>query len=215
MFKRDSILHDVNIISKTISAVIALLGLIFLHSSALIVLISVVLFFLAHEFKILSKISVIGILFAVLATFFPQWLWIPKCLTFIIYLSLVKKITASQELRYALEVTLYKFQSKKITYHILYIIYFFRYLKKNMVLLDNLREDYGMDKDWFYIRFSLKKAYSKTKYELRDLMEINKLRFYNYSSSRTYIEKPTWEKWDTQYLLAHLVSFLFILIYGG
>ena len=54
----------------------------------------------------------------------------------------------------------------------------------------------------------------KTKAELKDLMEINKLRFYNYSKERTYIEKPTWESWDTNYIVSHLIILLLTLFYG-
>ena len=205
MFKKDSLLYEVNIISKLISSLLVIISLLFLNSPALIVLVSVVLCFLALEFKFIS----------ILGTFYPQFLGITKFIIFIEYIMLIKKVTDSSELRYILEVTLYKFQSKKITYHILYIIYFFRYLKKNMKLLDNLREDYAIEKDFFYLRFSLKKALAKTKHEIHDLMEINELRFYNYTSKRTYIERPSWEKWDTNYLLFHIAVFVFAIIYGG
>ncbi len=215
MFKKDSLLYEVNIISKLISSLLVIVSLLFLHSSALIVLISVVLCFLSLEFKFISKVGIFGVLLSILTTFYPQFMGITKFIIFMEYIMLIKKVTDSSELRYILEVTLYKFQSKKITYHILYIIYFFRYLKKNMRLLDNLREDYAIEKDFFYIRFSLKKAYAKTKHEIRDLMEINQLRFYNYTSKRTYIEKPTWEKWDTNYLLFHIAVLVFMIIYGG
>ncbi|HIT21558.1 MAG TPA: hypothetical protein IAB56_01115 [Candidatus Scybalousia intestinigallinarum] len=215
MFKKDSLLYEVNIISKLISSLLVIISLLFLNSTALIVLVSVILCFLSLEFKFISKVGIIGVLLSILATFYPQFLGITKFIIFIEYIMLIKKVTDSSELRYILEVTLYKFQSKKITYHILYIIYFFRYLKKNMKLLDNLREDYAIEKDFFYIRFSLKKALAKTKHEIHDLMEINELRFYNYTSKRTYIERPTWEKWDTNYLLFHIAVLIFAIIYGG
>ena len=143
------------------------------------------------------------------------FLKIAKLITILVYILIIKKITNSQELRYVLEVTLYKFQSKKITFHILYFMYFFKYLKKNIKLMNNLREDYGMEKDWNYRKFALKKAYDKTKYEIKELMMMNEIRFYNYSSTRTYIEKTNWESWDTKYLMFHILVFIFILIYGS
>ena len=88
-------------------------------------------------------------------------------------------------------------------------------MKKNYKVLGVLRNEYGIKKDWFYLKFSWKKAYHKTKYEMKEFLTMNNLRFYNYSSKRTYLDKPTWERWDTGYLLFHILLLAFIIIYGG
>ena len=156
----------------------------------------------------------IAILFAIAANFIEGILWLPKLILLLVYLLLVKKFTKTSELRYLLEVTLYKFQSKQITFKILNIIYFFKQLRKNINIFDRLRDEYGMAKDFFYIRFSFKKAWKKTRYEMKEFIMMNDLRFYNYSKERTYIEKITWERWDTKYLLFHILIFIVTFLLG-
>ena len=77
-----------------------------------------------------------------------------------------------------------------------------------------LKDDYGIKLNFEFIKFVLRKAYRKTQIELKNLMDINSLRFYNYSKNRTYVEKPTWESWDTNYLVSHLIIFLLTIFYG-
>lgn len=214
MFKKDSIFYDINSICKMICVLILLIAFLLLKQPPFLVFIGIFLWVISLEFKKTSILSMVGILLSIVASFYPQFLWIPKILLFCIYLSLVKKLTNPTQLRYMLEVTLYKFQSKKITFHILYLIYFFRHIKENMKVLDRLREEYGMRKDLFYFCFSLKKAWKKSKYEMNDLITMNSIRFYNYSKKRTYVEKPTWERWDTKYLLFHIMIFIVIYMYG-
>ena len=215
MFNKDSILYQVNIISKFIGIILSLIGIIILKIPGFIVLISIVLLTLSISFKYTFRYSIISLIISIIASFFPQILWISKILIFINYLILIKKLTKAVDLRYILEVTLYKFQSKKITYKVLYLIYFFKYLKLNHKTLSKLRDEYGIKKDWFYFKFSWKKAYQKTKYEMSEFLIMNNLRFYNLSSKRTYLEKPTWERWDTLYVLFHILLLVFITIYGG
>ena len=215
MFSKDSILYQVNIISKFIGIILAFIGIMLLKIPGFIVLVSVILLSLSTAFKYTFRYSILSLAISIFSSFFPQILWISKTLIFINYLILVRKLTKTSDLRYILEVTLYKFQSKKITYRVLYIIYFFKYMKKNHKTLELLRNEYGIKKDWFYFRFSWKKAYQKTKYEMEEFMNMNNLRFYNLSSKRTYLEKPTWERWDTGYVLFHVLLLVFIIIYGG
>ena len=215
MFNRDSILYQVNVISKILGIILSLVSIIYIQIPGLIVLISIILLLLSSSFKFTFRYSMISLAVSIFISFYPPFLWISKILIFINYLILIKKITNTSDLRYMLEVTLYKFQSKKITYHILYVIYFFKYIKKNHKVLSKLRDEYGIHNDWFYIRFSWKKAYLKTKHEMNELMIINNLRFYNYSSKRTYLERPTWERWDSGYLLFHLSVLVFSIVYGG
>lgn len=215
MYSRDSILYQVNIISKFIGIILALIGIILLKIPGFIVLISFILLVLSVQYKYTFRYSIITLVITIIASFYPQILWISKILIFINYLILIKKLTSTSELRYILEVTLYKFQSKKITYRILYIIYFTKYLKDNHKTYIKLWNEYGLKKDSFYYKFTWKKAYHKTKHEMKEFITMNDLRFYNYSSSRTYLERPTWESWDSGYVLFHLLILLFIIIYGG
>lgn len=214
MFKTNSIFYDMNIISKIICIVIIGISFSLLRMPAYLVFFGLFLLIIAFEFKKTSIFAMIGILLSILATFYEKIFFIPKIILFIVYIYLVKKITKASELRYLLEKTLYKFQSKRITFKIIYIIYFFKQLQKNMRILDRLRDEYGMANDFFYFRFSLVKSWKKTRYEMKELITMNNLRFYNYSKQRTYVEKPTWEKWDTKYLLFHIAVLIFFVVYG-
>lgn len=215
MYSRDSILYQVNVVSKFIGIILALIGIILLKIPGFIVLISSILLVLSVQYKYTFRYSIITLIITIIASFYPQLLWISKILIFINYVILIKKLTSTNELRYILEVTLYKFQSKKITYRILYIIYFTKYLKNNHKTYVKLWDEYGLKKDSFYYKFTWKKAYHKTKHEMKEFIVMNDLRFYNSSPNRTYLERPTWERWDSGYVLFHLLILLFIIIYGG
>ena len=49
---------------------------------------------------------------------------------------------------------------------------------------------------------------------MKEFIMMNDLRFYNYSKERTYIEKITWERWDTKYLLFHILIFIVTFLLG-
>ncbi len=214
MFNENSIIKDVNIINKAVSYLIIIISLFICSEPIFMLFINLFLLLITKQYQNLFKTSLINIAIIIISIFFTQFLWITKLLTLVIYTVLLKKVTKSTELRYILESTLYRFQSKKITYRILYVIYFARHYKNNIKKLLILKDDYSMKVDFNFIKFIIKKSYQKTKIELKDLMEINKLRFYNYSKERTYIEKPTWESWDTNYIVSHIIILLITLFYG-
>lgn len=214
MFKENSIVYDMNIICKLICALLMLVTLIFIKVPTIIVFLGIFFLGIGLEFRKITVLNMVGVLIAILSTFYPSLLWVTKLLIYLSYLCLFKKITKASEFRYLLEVTLYKFQSKKITFRILYCIYFFKQLRKNIKILDRLRDEYGMARDFFYTRFSLKKSWKKTKYEMKELIIMNDLRFYNYSNKRTYTEKPRWERWDIKYLFFHIVLSTLLFIFG-
>ena len=214
MFNENSIIKEVNIINKVICYLLVIICLMVCNEAIFLLFVDLFLLLITKQDEKLFKISIVNTIFIVFSIFFSQFLWITKFLTLVIYTMLLKKVTKAIELRYVLERTLYRFQSKKVTYRILYAIYFIKYYKNNIKKLLVLKDDYGIKIDYRFLKFIIQKTYHKTKLELRNLMEINKLRFYNYSKERTYIEKPTWESWDNNYLVSHLIIFLLTIFYG-
>jgi len=214
MFKKNSMVYDINIICKLICALLMMVSFILIKIPSVTVFLGIFFLGTCLEFRKITILNMIGVLLAILSTFHPSFFWLAKIVIYLSYLCLLKKITEASEFRYLLEVTLYKFQSKKITFRILYCIYFFKQLRKNMKILDRLRDEYGMARDFFYTRFSFKKAWKKTKYEMKEMIVMNDLRFYNYSKRRTYTEKPRWERWDTKYLFCHLIIFVLLFVFG-
>lgn len=214
MFNTDSIIKEVNIINKVICYVIVLISLLVCNEPIFIVFVNLFLLIITKQYDNLFKINIFIIAVALLGILFPQILWITKLGILIIYTVLLKKVTRAIELRYVLESTLYRFQQKKITYRILNIIYFGKYFKRNLKRLIVLKDDYGLNYNMKFIHFIIKKAYHKTKEQMKDFIQTNKLRFYNDSKNRTYVEKPTWESWDTNYLIIHIIIFLLTCFYG-
>lgn len=214
MFNDNSIIKEVNIINKVLGYFVVLISLMFCRETIFLLFINLFLLLITKQYDDLFKINIFNTIITVLCLLFPQFLWITKIIILIIYTMLLKKVTKAIELRYVLESTLYRFQSKKITYRILYFIYFIKYFKNNIKKMILLKDDYEIKNDFKFIKFLIKKTYQKTRAQLNDLMEVNKLRFYNYSKDRTYIDKPTWESWDTNYIVSHLIIFLLTIFYG-
>ncbi len=214
MFNTDSIIKEVNIMNKVICYAIVLFSLLVCKDSIFIIFVNLFLLLITKQYPNLFKINIFITAIALLTIVYPQILWISKLGILIIYTALLKKVTRSIELRYILESTLYRFQQKQITYKILCSIYFGKYFKKNLKRLMILKDDYGLNYSIHFVSFIIKKAYYKTKEQMKDFMQINKLRFYNDSKKRTYMEKPTWETWDTNYLLIHIIFALLTCFYG-
>jgi hypothetical protein len=146
--------------------------------------------------------------------FYPHFVWINKLFILIIYTLLLNKVTKLIELRYVIEKTLYRFKTKRITYRLFYSIYFIKNFNKYFKEMLLLKDDYGIKVNIKFIFFVLKQSYKKAILSKQDFIEINSLRFYNYSSERTYIEKVTWERWDAGYLVCHMVILLLTVFYG-
>lgn len=214
MFSENSIIKEVNIINKFVCYIFVLICLLICSETLFLLFINLFLLLITKQYQNLFKTNIVNTIILLICNVFPQFLWITKIITLVIYTMLLKKVTKASELRYVLESTLYRFQSKKITYRILYFIYFIKYYKNNIKKMLILKDDYQMSINFELIKFIIQKAYQKTKTQLNSLMEINKLRFYNYSNERTYIEKPTWESWDTSYIISYIIIFLLTLFYG-
>ena len=214
MFNTDSIIKEVNILNKVICYGIILISLLVVKEPIFIGFVNLFLLLITKQYPNLLKMNILIVLVALLGIFFLLILWITKLGILIIYTILLKKVTRAIELRYVLESTLYRFQQKQVTYKILSFIYFGKYFKKNLKRLMILKDDYGLNYSIHFVTFMIKNAYHQTKEQMKEFMQLNKLRFYNDSKQRTYMEKPTWESWDTNYLVIHIFIFLLVCFYG-
>lgn len=214
MFSMDSMLREVNINGKVISYFLILIALLLVKSPLFLIFVNILLLLVTKGYHFLFGINMISLIITIIEIVFSQFLWITKTLILIIYTVLLKKITKTIELRYILENTLYRFQTKKITYKILYIIYFGKYFKNNLKRMLILKDDYHLDNNTKLIKFLIRQSYQKTKNNMQEFMQIYQLRFYNYSKNRTYIEKNNWESWDTNYVMLHIIFILLVCFYG-
>lgn len=214
MFSTDSIIKDVNIIVKTMCYIIILISLILIKQPIFIIFINLFLLVITKQYKEIFKINIILLMITFLSIFYQQFLWITKILILLIYTLLLKKVTKTYDLRYLLESTLYRFQKRVITYKILYLIYFGKYFKENINKMFLLKNDYNMKFNISFIIFILKQSYLKTKEKMNKFMITNKIRFYNYSNVRTYLESPSFESWDVNYIIIHIILLLLVCVYG-
>lgn len=215
MFNNNSIINEVNVINKLVCYLLVVLALIICKQPIFMMFVGLTLLIITRQYRRLFKTNLIVMILSLLAIFFPQILWITKLIILIIYTILLKKVTKTIELRYLLESTLYRFQTKRITYRILYIVYFIKYFKQNIKKMLLLKDDYSMKLNSKLIKFIIKNSYYKTKNQMETFIEVNKLRFYNDSKNKTYIEKKEiWESWDTNYLVFHIIILLLTCFYG-
>ena len=214
MFDKNSVLSYVNILSKLIGLILFMITIIMVKNYSLLILGSFTLMMISYSKNKYLKLGITTFLLSIITTFFSFLNFPTKVLIIILYLLILKEFIKYLDLRYLIEVTLYRFNNKKITYKILYLVYFIRKLKINLSRIEDLRKDYDIKKDWYYKDFAFKQAYLKTKEDLKELMVINEFRFYNFSNQRTYIEKVVFEYWDSMYLISHILLLVFIVVYG-
>ena len=214
MFSETSIIKEVNIINKVICYLLVIMGLFLIKDPMFIVLTNVILLLLTKNHKNIFIYNIVTTSFSVLTLLTGRGLWFDKVLLLILYTILLSKVTKLRDLRYVLELTMYKFKQKKITYKLFYGIYFLKNYKKHFNKMMLLKDDYSMKLDIKFIWFILKQSFLKAKEEEYSFEDVNKIRFYNYSKDRTYIEKNTWESWDTTYLICYIIILTIVIIYG-
>lgn len=203
MFSKDSILYEVNITTKLLSFIFVLVSVIFCNNIYVLLGLSLILFIISSRFTYLRIFNFLISVLSIVMIFYPQYLWMLKILLLFSYFILFNKTIKLKDLRYLLEISLYRYQSKKVTYTFLYSIYFVIYYKHNLKKLLRLKDNYGFKSTIGSYLFILRMSYKRTKEEIKELIIVNNLRFYNYSKKRTYLEKPKWEIWDTCYFLIH------------
>ncbi len=212
MFSKDSILYEVNITTKILSFIIFIVSIILCNNIYILLGLSLILLVISLRFKYLRVINFLLLIISVVVIFYQQYLWIIKIFLLLSYFIIYNKTIKLKDLRYLLEISLYKYQSKKLTYTFLYSIYFVIYYKSNLKKLLKLRDNYGFRNTLGSYFFILRMSYRRTKEEIKELIIVNNLRFYNNSKKRTYLEKPKWEIWDTCYFLIHFFVCLVIIV---
>lgn len=214
MFNETSIIKEVNIVNKFICYILVIISLILVKDPVFMVFVNGIFLLLSKNDKKIFIINILMAIFSFTVIFNPQFLWISKLFFLGLYTVLLKKVTELKDLRYVLENTLYKFKNKEITYKFFYYIYFLKNFKKSFNRMLLLSDDYDMKISPKFLWFVVKQSYNKAKLEKNNFEEINKMRFYNYSSTRTYIEENTWESWDTTYLICYIIILLIVIFYG-
>lgn len=214
MFNHKSILYEVNPFLKIGCYIFFLLLVIFIHRPLYVVAFFAITYLLTGADELLQKTSAIGTGISLVTVFYPQLLWITKLGMLILYTMMLIKITNAEHLKYIVEKVFYRFQNKEITYVLTYLINYYKFLKENYQKIDRIRKEYGLEKKPEYQKTILKKARQKAKKEVAEVMTIYQLRFYNLYRTKTYYQKLSWARWDSDYLLGHIALFVTILLLG-
>lgn len=214
MFNHKSILYEVNPFLKIGCYIFFLLLVIFIHRPLYVVAFFAITYLLTGADELLQKTSAIGTGISLIMVFYPQLLWITKLGMLILYTMMLIKITNAEHLKYIVEKVFYRFQNKEITYVLTYLINYYKFLKENYQKIDRIRKEYGLEKKPEYQKTILKKARQKAKKEVAEVMTIYQLRFYNLYRTKTYYQKLSWARWDSDYLLGHIALFVTILLLG-
>lgn len=214
MFNDTSIIKEVNILNKVFCYILVLVMLIIGKEPIYVLIVDMFFLLLTKSFRKMFITNILLSILVILNIFYPHFLWIIKILFLVLYTLLLKKVTKLSELRYVIEVTLYRFKNKKITYKLFYCIYFIKSFNKNIKRMLVLKDDYLIKLSPKFLLFIIKESYLKAKASKKEFVVVNSMRFYNYSEKRTYIEKVTWESWDNTYLISHVIIFILTFFYG-
>lgn len=214
MFSDTSIIKDVNIINKTICYLLVIIMTIICKQTLFTLFVDIFFLLITKQYKYLFRFNIITTILIIINLFYPHFLWIIKLFLLIIYTILLSKVTKLVESRYVLEKTLYRFKNKKITYRLFYIIYFLKNFKKHFKRMLILKDDYEIKLTPRFLLFIIKQSFIKASNSKKEFLEINDIRFYNISDRRSYIDKISWESWDTIYLLSHLIILVITIFYG-
>ena len=84
MFNTDSIIKEVNIITKTISYLMIMIALVLVNEPLFIIFVNVFLIVITKQYPNILKINLISLGMNILNIFYPQFLWITKILILII-----------------------------------------------------------------------------------------------------------------------------------
>ena len=214
MFSDTSLIRNVNIVSKTLSYILVLIMVFICKQTVFLIFVDIVSLMITKKYNKLFIFNIFFTILLVINLFSPHFLWIIKLCILAIYTILVSKVTRILELRYIIEITFYGFKNKKLTYKLFYIIYFLKSFKNHLKKMLVLKDDYGIKLTPRFLMFIIKESYNKAKLSKTTFMEINNQRFYNYTRSRTYMEKITWESLDSYYLFSHMLVLVVTVFYG-
>ena len=76
MFNTDSIIKEVNIITKTISYLMIMIALVLVNEPLFIIFVNVFLIVITKQYPNILKINLISLGMNILNIFYPQFLWI-------------------------------------------------------------------------------------------------------------------------------------------
>lgn len=205
MYNKESIIFDINMITKLLCYILFVMIVIINSNVPVFILIEILILVESRKEEIFFKFNIITTVLFLLGILIPPILLIPKLLLLISYTYLLTKVVNISQLRYLIEISLYKNKNNKLIKLFLMIMYYFKYIKVYINKYIDLRKSYGFESSCWYTKFTIKQANRLTSIKIKELVKINEIRFYNYYNKKTYLEKINFESWDYVYLSIHII----------
>lgn len=207
------ILKEVKIETKLIASMLFMLTIFYVQkpiSLFLTVFVLSILLFLNKKGRYSSFLA-LGI--SILSVFYPQILWISKCLSILLYFLLLSSFVDFIDIRTLLEKSVYKFKNKKLIMNALYVLYWIRNMKINVKKeMSNLK--YANVKSLVHdLKQMISRTLRKTKVEVKKIMSTYQMRLYHQYTEKTYLEESNFEKWDVNYLTFHIAILIIFSIF--
>lgn len=202
MYNKESIIFDINMITKLICYTLFILLVIINNNTFIFLLIEILILIESRKEEYFFKFNIISVIILLISLSLPNLLFIPKIVILTSYTYLLTKVININQLRYLIEMSFYKHRNNKITKLFLETIYYFKYLKLYMKKYITLENEYAFQLSY---RYKVHKANKLTRSKTRELIKINEIRFYNYYNKKTYLEKIEFESWDYMYLIIHII----------
>lgn len=215
MFKKNSMLYSVNTIAKLLGLILFFIALIQMQASWFLLLFSLGTVWLCLSFAHLKYWTILGFVCFFFGILFPWMIGLGKWIQFTTYLILLVKITHIDGIRYFLEKSFYKKQNSALTRYLLDFTYYLKFVRENFTEYIALKDRYGFPLDARFLWWGWKLSWKRAKGQLRGGSELYQIRFYNILKERTYVEKPSWENWDSVYVLLHGLFLGLVLWIGG
>lgn len=215
MFKKNSMLYSVNTIAKLLGLILFFIALIEMQANWFLLLFSLITVWISLSFPNLKYWTILGVGCFFFGILVPWMTILGKWIQFSTYLILLVKITHIDGIRYFLEKSFYKKQNSALTRYLLDFTYYLKFVKENFTEYITLKDRYGFSLDAKFLWWGWRLSWKRAKEQLHEVSELYRIRFYNILKERTYVEKPTWESWDSVYVLLHGLFLGLVLWIGG
>lgn len=212
MYNQESIIFDINMVTKLICYIVFILFTIINNNIFLFLLIELLILIESRKEKLFFEFNSILIVFLIIAFLLSRILPFVKIGIIISYTYLLTKVVNISQLRYLIEISFYKYRNNKLTKLFLSLMYYFKYIKVYIKKYTNLRIEYGFSSSCWYTGYTIKQAHQLTLRKIKELVKINEIRFYNYYNKKTYLEQIKFESWDYLYIIIHIILIIISLL---
>lgn len=206
-------LKEMHPVNKVMSGILMVMAILFIKNLYYLLAMHVLFFFLVRGESLLEKGVLISFVLNLLALLIPFLLGFSKFLIILLYGILVLSKTSFEEIEYLIEIIAPINSSFSVM--LSNGLSFLHLFKKRYRELEIIGKRYGLPENRRLKRDLVKRCYNETKMEMKEIKTLKKLRFYGIYPRRTRISSYTFDLWDRNYLMSHILFLIFALVLGG